>query len=109
MATIDIIYNHKIGDRSQHINIAYYLVLENVESGQISHRQLKLAKNLADICTKGLWPVKLSKLRMAIMHAKLGCILDCEGYFITMLFIANIHFTFHNFIIFYGMHILDSG
>jgi hypothetical protein len=35
-AAIDIAYNHKIGDRSNHIDIAYHLVHENVESGQIS-------------------------------------------------------------------------
>jgi hypothetical protein len=30
---IDIAYNHKIGNRSKHIDVAYHLVCENVESG----------------------------------------------------------------------------
>jgi hypothetical protein len=53
-ATIDIAYNHKIGDRSKHIDITYHLVHENVESGRISLLQVESAENLADICTKGL-------------------------------------------------------
>jgi hypothetical protein len=33
-ATIDIGYNHKIGDLSKHIYVIYHLVRENVESGR---------------------------------------------------------------------------
>jgi hypothetical protein len=69
-AAIDIAYNHKIGDRSKHIDIAYHVVRENVESGRISHLQVESAENLADICTKGLPHVTLRKLRTAIMDAK---------------------------------------
>jgi hypothetical protein len=32
-ASIDIGYNHKIGDQSKHIDVACHLVHENVESG----------------------------------------------------------------------------
>jgi hypothetical protein len=35
--------------------------------------------------------------------------LDFGGYILTLLFIADSHFTFHNFFILYAMHILDSG
>jgi hypothetical protein len=35
-AAIDIAYNHKIGDQSKYIDVAYHLVGKNVESGQIS-------------------------------------------------------------------------
>jgi hypothetical protein len=69
-AAIDIAYNHKIGDRSKHIDVAYHLVRENVESGRISLLQVESAENLADICTKGLPQVTLRKLRTAIMDAK---------------------------------------
>jgi hypothetical protein len=69
-AAIDIAYNHKIGDRSKHIDIAYHLVRENVESGQISLLQVKSAQNLSDICTKGLPQVISRKLRTAIMDSK---------------------------------------
>jgi hypothetical protein len=54
MAAIHIAYNHKIGDRSQHIDIADHLVGENVESGRMSLLQVKSRDHLADICTKGL-------------------------------------------------------
>jgi hypothetical protein len=69
-AAIDIAYIHIIGDRSKHIDVAYHLVHENVESGRISLLQVESAKNLADICTKGLPQVTLRKLRTAIMDAK---------------------------------------
>jgi hypothetical protein len=69
-AAIDIAYNHKIGDRSKYIDIAYYLVRENIESGRISLLQVESAENLADICTKGLPQVTLRKLRTAIMDGK---------------------------------------
>jgi hypothetical protein len=69
-AASDIACNHKIGNRSKHINIAYHLVQENVESGRISLLQVELAENLADICTKGLPQVTLRKLRTAIIDAK---------------------------------------
>jgi hypothetical protein len=69
-ATIDIAYNHKIGDRSKYINIAYQLVHESVESGRISLFHVESAENLADICTKGLPQVTLRKLQTTIMDAK---------------------------------------
>jgi hypothetical protein len=69
-AAIDIAYNHNIGDRSKHIDIANHLVGENVESGQISLLQVESAENLADICTEGLPQVTLRKLSNALMDAK---------------------------------------
>jgi hypothetical protein len=69
-AAINIAYNHKIGHRSKHIDIAYHLVRENVESGWISLLQVESCENLADICTNGLPQVTLRKLWTAIMDAK---------------------------------------
>jgi hypothetical protein len=69
-ATIDIAYNYKIGDQSKHIELAYHLVRENVESGRISLLQVNSAENLADICTKGLPLITLPKLWTAIIDAK---------------------------------------
>jgi hypothetical protein len=69
-ASIDIAYNHQIGDRSKYIDIAYHFVHENVECGRISLLQIESADNLADICTKGLPLVTLPKLRTAILDAK---------------------------------------
>jgi hypothetical protein len=82
---------------------------ENVESGWIYLLQVESADNLADICTKGLSQVTLQKLQTAIMDAKYRWILDFGGYFLILLFIADSHFTFHNFFILYAMHVLDSG
>jgi hypothetical protein len=48
-ATIDMAYKHKIGNRSKHINVAYHVVCENVESGLISLLQFESAENLVDI------------------------------------------------------------
>jgi hypothetical protein len=70
MATIDIAYNHKIGDRSKYSDVTYHLVRENVESGQISLLAAELGKNLANICTQGLPEVTLRKLWTTIMDAK---------------------------------------
>jgi hypothetical protein len=69
-AAIDIAYNHKMGDRYKHIDIAYHLVRENIESGWISFLQVEAAENLADICTKGLPQVTFRNLWTAIMDAK---------------------------------------
>jgi hypothetical protein len=36
-------------------------------------------------------------------------LLDFGGYFLTLLYIADSHFTFHNFFILYAMQVLNSG
>jgi hypothetical protein len=69
-SAIKIAYNHKIGDLFKHIDIAYHLVDENIESVRISLLQVESAENLADICTKVLPQVTLRKLWTAIMDAK---------------------------------------
>jgi hypothetical protein len=43
------------------------------------------------------------------MNAKRGGILDFGGYFPTLLYVVDSHFTFHNFFILYAPHVLDSG
>jgi hypothetical protein len=65
-AAIDIAYNHKIGDLSKYIHIAYRSVCENVESRWISVLQVESAENLADIYTKGLPQVTLRKLGLQL-------------------------------------------
>jgi hypothetical protein len=69
-AAIDIAYNHKIGDRSKYIDVAYHLVRENVESGRICLLQVELDAILAYICTKGRSQITLRTLRPAIMDEK---------------------------------------
>jgi hypothetical protein len=36
-------------------------------------------------------------------------LLNVGGYYLMMLYIADSHFTFHNFLILYKMYVLDSG
>jgi hypothetical protein len=98
-AAIKIAYNHQIGDRSKHIDIAYHLVREHIETGWISLLQVESAENLADVRTTRLPQLTLRKFWTTIMDAKRGGMLDFGGYFLTLLFIADSHFTFHNFFI----------
>jgi hypothetical protein len=53
-----------------------------------------------------LWK-KIDGLRGDLRYVPL--LLDFGGYFLTLLFIADSHFTFHNFFILYATHVLDSG
>jgi hypothetical protein len=68
--TIDIVYNHKIGDQSKHIDVFYHLVRDNVESGWISLFQVELGENLNNVYTNRLPQVTIWKLQTAIMDAK---------------------------------------
>jgi hypothetical protein len=69
-ATIDIAYNHKIGDRSKYVNVAYQLVRENVDPGKVCLLHVESAEYLANIWTKRLPQKTLRKLGTAIMDAK---------------------------------------
>jgi hypothetical protein len=72
-ATIDIDYNHNIGDRSPNINIAYHFVHENIESGRITLLQVELAENLGNICTTALSEVTLQRLCWIMEDIFLRC------------------------------------
>lgn len=67
-AAIDIAHNHRIGDRSKHIDVAFHFVRERVETGEVTLLQIESANNLADICTKGLPQVLLSRLRGKLLE-----------------------------------------
>jgi hypothetical protein len=45
----------------------------------------------------------------SILTVEILYLLDFEGYFLTLLYIADSHFTFHNFFILYPTHVRDSG
>jgi hypothetical protein len=68
--TIYIAYNHKTGDQSTHIDLAYHLVHEKVESGQISLLHVESGETMPVISTKELPPVTLWKARTVIMDPK---------------------------------------
>ena len=50
----EIAENHKINDRTAHIDRHYHFVRERIEAGDITVLHIDGKKNPADICTKGL-------------------------------------------------------
>lgn len=53
-AAIELANNPKLNDASKHIDIAYHFTRERIEDGLLTLLHVSSAKNLADICTKGL-------------------------------------------------------
>lgn len=53
-AAIELAHNPKLNDASKHIDIAYHFTRERIEDGSLTLLHVPSAKNLADICTKGL-------------------------------------------------------
>ena len=54
LGTIDLTENPRIGDRSKHIDIAYYFICELGENGTITILHVPGKVNPTDICTKAL-------------------------------------------------------
>jgi hypothetical protein len=69
-AAINIADNHKIGDRSKHIDVAYALVYENIECGWITRLQAISPDNHANAYTKRQLQIILWKLRTTMKAAK---------------------------------------
>ena len=65
---IDMAHNPRISDRSKHIDIQYHFVRELIDNGTLTMLYIETAKNLADICTKGLPKDTHNRLRTAILH-----------------------------------------
>jgi len=53
-AAIDVAYNPKLNDRSQHIDVAYHFTREQIDIGNVSVMYVPSEDNMADICTKGM-------------------------------------------------------
>lgn len=66
-AAIDIANNHRISDRSKHIDVHFHFVREHVEQGTFFLMPVASADNLADICTKGLPSTTFKDFRKIIM------------------------------------------
>jgi hypothetical protein len=49
---IDIAQNHRLNDRSKHVDMHYHSIRELIESGQLTVIHIDGKNNLADICTK---------------------------------------------------------
>ena len=69
-STLDIAENHRISDRSKHIDIHYHRVRELVYTKKLTLLYVPSAENLADICTKGLPLDAFSYLRDKILGVK---------------------------------------
>jgi hypothetical protein len=62
-STIDLAENHRISELSKHIDIHHHRVRELVHDRNLPLMYIPTTDNLADMCTKGLPEVQLSKLR----------------------------------------------
>jgi hypothetical protein len=62
-STIDLAENHRISELSKHIDIHHHRVRELVHDRTLPLMYIPTTDNLADMCTKGLPEVQLSKLR----------------------------------------------
>jgi hypothetical protein len=62
-STIDLAENHQISELSKHIDIHHHRVREIVHDRTLPLMYIPTMDNLADMCTKGLPEVQLSKLR----------------------------------------------
>jgi hypothetical protein len=51
---IDIAENHRLNDRSKHVDMHYHSIRELIESGQLTVIHIDGKNNLADICTKAV-------------------------------------------------------
>jgi hypothetical protein len=68
-STINLEENHKVSELSMHIDIYYYGIRELVHNRTFSLMYIPMINNLADIYTKRLSKIQLSKLyRIALGH-----------------------------------------
>jgi hypothetical protein len=73
-SAIDFAENHRISELSKHINIHHHRVRELVNDKTLLLICIQTTDNLADMCTKGLPEVQLSKLRpIAFGYNEGGC------------------------------------
>ena len=64
----DLAHNPRIGDKSKHIQVAFYFTHGLVENGTIVVLHTTLKENLADICTKTIVGTDSLVLRYLIMN-----------------------------------------
>jgi hypothetical protein len=62
-AAIDLAENHRISELSKHIDIHHQRIRELVYDKTLLFIYIPTRDNLADMCTKGLPEVQISKLR----------------------------------------------
>ena len=67
MGSIDYSENPRIGNRSKHIDIAYYFIRELVEMGALTILHIPSKLNPTDLCTKALPGPQYEFLKSLIM------------------------------------------
>jgi hypothetical protein len=71
---IDLAEIHQISELSKDIDIQYHRVWELVSDETLQLMYIQITDNVADMCTKGLPEVQLSKLRaIAVGYNEGGC------------------------------------
>jgi hypothetical protein len=72
-SAIDLAENHRISELSKHIDIHHHRIWELVHDKTLRLMYIRITDNLADMCTKGLPEVQLSKLyAIALGYYKRG-------------------------------------
>ena len=69
-AAIDLAHNPKLSEASKHIDISYHFTRERIEDNTLLLQHVSSAKNLADICTKGLPVPRHKHLCISIFDTK---------------------------------------
>ena len=64
----DLAHNPRIGDKSKHMQVAFYFTRELVENGTIVVLRTTSKENLTDICTKTIVGTNFWVLRHLIMN-----------------------------------------
>jgi hypothetical protein len=73
-STIDLADNHWISELSKHIDIHHHRVGELFYNKTLPLKYIRTTDNFADMCTKGLHEVQLSKFcAIALGYNKGGC------------------------------------
>ena len=68
---VDLIYNHRISNKSKHIDMAYYHFRDSVNKGKLVVIHIASKQNLADIYTKGMPEPCFTYLNNTIISLKL--------------------------------------
>lgn len=71
----ELVRNHRIHNRSKHIDVHYHYVREKYEQGNFELVYVESKNNLADLLTKPLDKTRHELLSEAIRHAKRGEVL----------------------------------
>ena len=69
-SSIDLIYNHRLTERSKHIDVHYHHIREHYNNGAFNLQYIRTNDNLADAFTKPLKTVAFCRLIDAFMNTR---------------------------------------